>query len=73
MTRVRPTTRRATRAAMLAAVGFAETNWNEARRFLPILAAPFFTEVRSDAGSSPGDDSLIERLAGSMPRRSVAS
>jgi len=47
----------------LAAVGFAETNWNEARRFLPILAAPFFTEVRSDAGSSPGDDSLIERLA----------
>jgi phthiocerol/phenolphthiocerol synthesis type-I polyketide synthase C len=47
----------------LAAVGFAETNWNEARRFLPILAAPFFAEVRSDTGSSPGDDSLIERLA----------
>jgi hypothetical protein len=47
----------------LASAGVAETNWNEARRFLPILAAPFFAEVRSDAGSSPGDDSLIERLA----------
>ena len=56
----------------LAAVGFAETNWNEARRFLPILAAPFFAEVRSDAGSSPGDDSLIERLAELDPEEALA-
>src|SRR5712671_2783636 len=56
----------------LAAVGFAETNWNEARRFLPILAAPFFTEVRSDTGSSPGDDSLIERLAELDPEEALA-
>jgi phthiocerol/phenolphthiocerol synthesis type-I polyketide synthase C len=45
-------------------VAFAETSWNEARRFLPILASPLFTEIRADGGSSPGDDSLLERLAG---------
>jgi acyl transferase domain-containing protein/NADPH:quinone reductase-like Zn-dependent oxidoreductase/acyl carrier protein len=47
----------------LAAVGFADTNWSEARRFLPILAAPFFAEVRGDAGAVPSDGSLVERLA----------
>jgi NADPH:quinone reductase-like Zn-dependent oxidoreductase/acyl carrier protein len=56
----------------LASVGFAETNWNEARRFLQILAAPFFAEVRGDAGSSPGDDSLIERLAELEPEEALA-
>jgi phthiocerol/phenolphthiocerol synthesis type-I polyketide synthase C len=45
------------------AVAFAETSWNEARRFLPILAAPLFAEVRADEGSLPGNDSLIDRLA----------
>jgi len=48
----------------LPAAAFAETSWNEARRFLPILTSPFFAEIRADAGASPGDDSLIERLAG---------
>jgi phthiocerol/phenolphthiocerol synthesis type-I polyketide synthase C len=48
----------------LAAAAFAETSWNEARRFLPILALPLFAEIRADGGSSPGDDSLLERLAG---------
>ncbi len=48
----------------LPVAAFAETSWNEARRFLPILASPFFAEIRGDGGSSPGDDSLIERLAG---------
>ncbi|HEY8871863.1 MAG TPA: SDR family NAD(P)-dependent oxidoreductase, partial [Stellaceae bacterium] len=48
----------------LAAAAFAETSWNEARRFLPILGAPVFAEIRTDAGSSPGDDTLVERLAG---------
>jgi acyl carrier protein len=42
--------------------GFAETNWNEARRFLPTLAAPFFAEVRGETGSLPNDGSLVERL-----------
>ena len=48
----------------LPVAAFAETSWNEARRFLPILASPVFAEIRADPGSSPGDDSLIERLAG---------
>ena len=48
----------------LAMAAFAETSWSEARRYLPILAAPLFGEIRADAGASPGDDSLIERLAG---------
>jgi acyl transferase domain-containing protein/NADPH:quinone reductase-like Zn-dependent oxidoreductase/NADP-dependent 3-hydroxy acid dehydrogenase YdfG/acyl carrier protein len=51
-------------ASGLAAVAFADTSWNEARRFLPILATPLFAEIRADAGASPGDDSLLERLAG---------
>ena len=29
-------------------VAFAETNWSEARRFLPILAAPLFADIRAD-------------------------
>src|SRR5204862_3864499 len=56
----------------LAMVGFAETSWNEARRFLPILTAPFFAEVRADAGSSPSDDSLIERLTELDPEQALA-
>ena len=47
----------------LAVAGFAETNWNEARRFLPTLSAPFFAEVRGETGSLPNDGSLVERLS----------
>lgn len=47
----------------LAVAAFAETSWSEARRFLPILASPLFAETRGDAGSWPGENSLIERLA----------
>ena len=41
-------------ASGLAVAAFAETNWNEARRFLPILAAPFFAEVRGETASLAG-------------------
>jgi phthiocerol/phenolphthiocerol synthesis type-I polyketide synthase C len=51
-------------ASGLATVGFAETNWNDARRFLAILAKPLFAEVRADSGVSAGDDSLLDHLAG---------
>ena len=40
-------------ASGLPVVAFAETNWNEARRFLPILAAPLFAESRAKAAPSP--------------------
>jgi acyl transferase domain-containing protein/NADPH:quinone reductase-like Zn-dependent oxidoreductase/acyl carrier protein len=51
---------------------FAETSWNEARRYLPILASPLFAEIRADGGASPGDDSLIERLAFLQPEEALA-
>jgi NADPH:quinone reductase-like Zn-dependent oxidoreductase/acyl carrier protein len=51
-------------ASGLPVVAFAETMWNEARRFLPILASPLFADIRSDAGSVQSDDNLVERLAG---------
>jgi len=50
-------------ASGLATAGFAETNWNDARRFLPILNAPFFAEVIAESASAQCDDSLLERLA----------
>ncbi len=56
----------------LPAAAFAETSWNEARRYLPILAAPLFAEMRTDGGSLPGDDSLIERLAGLDAEQALA-
>ena len=51
----------------LPVVAFAETSWNEARRFLPILAAPLFADSGADEAGLPRDDSLIERLAGLEP------
>jgi NAD(P)-dependent dehydrogenase (short-subunit alcohol dehydrogenase family)/acyl carrier protein len=51
-------------ASGAAVLGLADTSWTEARRFLPILATPLFSEVRSKAGQAAADDSLAERLAG---------
>ena len=51
-------------ASGLTTAAFADTNWNDARRFLPILAVPLFAEIRAGTGSAQGDDSLLERLAG---------
>jgi len=45
-------------------VAVAETAWNEARRFLPILATALFAELRGDNATAISDDSLLERLAG---------
>jgi len=59
-------------ASGLPMVAFAETNWNEARRFLPILATPLFSEIRGDASTSPSDESLGERLASLDPEAALA-
>jgi acyl carrier protein len=56
----------------LPAVAFAETNWSEARRFLPILAGPSFSEIRATVSGSPSDESLNERLAGLDPDAALA-
>ena len=58
-------------ASRLPMVTFAETNWNEARRFLPILAAPLFLEVRSGASASASDESLSDRLAALDPEAAL--
>jgi len=50
-------------ASGLPMVAFAETSWNEARRFLPIFATPLFSEIRAGTSASPSDESLNERLA----------
>jgi len=56
----------------LPAVAFAETNWNEARRFLPILATQLFSEIRGSASASMSDESLAERLASLDPDAALA-
>jgi acyl transferase domain-containing protein/NADPH:quinone reductase-like Zn-dependent oxidoreductase/acyl carrier protein len=50
-------------ASGLPAVAFAETNWNEARRFLPILATPLFSEIRTKASTAVSDETLDDQLA----------
>ena len=53
-------------------VAFADTNWGDARRFLPILATPLFAESRAKASPSPADELLAERLASSDPEETLA-
>jgi acyl carrier protein len=54
-------------ASGLPVAAFAETSWTEARRFLPILATPLFSEIRAKTSSAPSDESLSERLASLNP------
>jgi phthiocerol/phenolphthiocerol synthesis type-I polyketide synthase C len=48
-------------ASGLAVVAFADTDWADARRFLPILATPLFSDGAT-ASSAPVDESLAEQL-----------
>ncbi len=59
-------------ASGLPALAYAETNWNEARRFLPILATPLFSEIRTKASVSASDESLDDRLASLDPEAALA-
>jgi phthiocerol/phenolphthiocerol synthesis type-I polyketide synthase C len=59
-------------ASGMPVVGFAEANWTEARRFLPILASPLFSEVRAKAGASATDEALADRLASLEPEAALA-
>ena len=59
-------------ASGLPVVAFAETNWDEARRFLPILAAPLFSEIRAKSSASVSDEALSERLASLDPEAALA-
>src|SRR5258708_23348892 len=63
-------------AAMIASglpmVAFAETNWAEARRLLPILAAPMFSENLAKVSPTAVDESLPDRLAALEPEEALA-
>jgi acyl transferase domain-containing protein/acyl carrier protein/SAM-dependent methyltransferase len=50
-------------ASGLPVVGLADASWTEARRFLPVVATPLFSEVRAKAGPSMTDEALADRLA----------
>src|SRR5947207_6835057 len=54
-------------ASGLPVVAVGDTNWTEARRFLPILAGSLFSEVRISGSVSPADESLAEQLANLDP------
>jgi phthiocerol/phenolphthiocerol synthesis type-I polyketide synthase C len=58
-------------ASGLPMVTFAETNWNEARRFLPILTTQLFSEIRSSASASASDEPLTEQLASLDPEEAL--
>jgi NADPH:quinone reductase-like Zn-dependent oxidoreductase/acyl carrier protein/SAM-dependent methyltransferase len=59
-------------ASGLPVVAFAETYWNDARRFLPILASRMFSEARASGLTSTSDESFSERLAGLDPDAALA-
>jgi phthiocerol/phenolphthiocerol synthesis type-I polyketide synthase C len=49
-------------ASRLPVVGYAEASWSKARRFLPVLATPLFSEIQYTGDFSAGDDALADRL-----------
>jgi acyl carrier protein len=55
----------------LPVAALAETNWNEARRFLPILTTPLFSEIRTKTSASQSDESLSDRLASLDPEAAL--
>jgi len=59
-------------ASGLPIAAFAETNWNEARRFLPLLASPLFSEIRSNGSVSSSDELLNDQLASLDPEAALA-
>ena len=59
-------------ASGLPVVAFAETHWSEARRFLPILARPMFSEARASNSTSTSDESLSEQIANLDPDAALA-
>jgi acyl carrier protein len=49
-------------ASGLPVVGCAEARWGEARRFLPTLTTPLFSEIGDRADLSAGDEPLADKL-----------
>ena len=51
-------------ASGLPVVACAEANWSEAKRFLPVLAAPLFSEIRYRSDAAPDNEVLADTLRG---------
>ncbi len=49
-------------ASGLPVVSFADANWGEARRILPVLGTPLFSEIRYNHEGSATDERLMESL-----------
>jgi phthiocerol/phenolphthiocerol synthesis type-I polyketide synthase C len=58
-------------ASGLPTVGFVDANWSEARRFLPSLATPLFSEIRAKLSPTAADESLVERLGSLDPEAAL--
>jgi phthiocerol/phenolphthiocerol synthesis type-I polyketide synthase C len=58
-------------ASGLPTVAFADANWSEARRFLPSLATPLFSELRAKSSPSAADEPLAERLGSLDPEAAL--
>jgi phthiocerol/phenolphthiocerol synthesis type-I polyketide synthase C len=58
-------------ASGLPTIAFVDANWSEARRFLPSLATPLFSEVRAKSSPSAAGEPLMERLASLDPEAAL--
>ena len=58
-------------ASGLPVVGCAEASWSDARRFLPVLASPLFSEIRYRGELSAGDEALADRLRSLDPEEAL--
>ena len=58
-------------ASGLPTVAFVDANWSEARRFLPSLATPLFSEIRAKSPPSAADEPLVERLGSLDPEAAL--
>ncbi|HEV7994682.1 MAG TPA: SDR family NAD(P)-dependent oxidoreductase [Stellaceae bacterium] len=58
-------------ASGLPVVGCAEADWTQARRLLPVLATPLFSELRAKAGSPAEDEAFADRLAEMDPQAAL--
>jgi phthiocerol/phenolphthiocerol synthesis type-I polyketide synthase C len=59
-------------ASGLPTVAFVDANWSEARRFLPSLATPLFSEIRAKSSPSASDEPLADRLGSLDPEAALA-
>ncbi len=58
-------------ASGLPVIGCADADWTQARRFLPVLVGPLFSELRAKAGAAAADEAFADRLAEMDPQAAL--